>query len=109
MALKMVDGDYVKAQDGSLEEVDYTDELLQNAEVLLNTRRGRFYPNKSFGRRLVGERIPAEQYALEYARQALASLSGVFVKGAFEENGETVITLLINSEERQVRIKNENL
>ncbi|MCR5206855.1 MAG: hypothetical protein K6C14_00070 [Eubacterium sp.] len=110
MALRVIDGDYKRdAQTGKALTVQYIEELLQNAFTALNTRRGRFYPNKSFGSRIKElNREPADKYAFIYAAEALDGLDGVTVKSAELENGRAVISLLINDTEGQVSIRLEN-
>lgn len=50
MTNKIIDGDYVKSNGAArLQTVDYIDEVLQNAKIILTARRGKFYPNKDFG------------------------------------------------------------
>lgn len=103
-------GDYVKCDDKTgLKKTQYTDELLQNIKILLTARRGKFYPNKNFGshiREITGE--PKAEYALNYARQAVSSIDGVYVKSAHIGSAEIVFTLEINDEERQVSVNIDN-
>lgn len=104
----IVNGDYVK-QNNSLRQIEYIDELLQNAKLLLTASRGHFYPNKNFGsaiREISQE--PKAEYALAYARQALDQLDGVCVKSAELNNARWCFTLDINGEERQVTVELEN-
>ena len=105
MSNKIENGDYVKTDNNSLERVELIDDVAQSAKVLLRAKRGEFYPDKNFGSRLsTVEGENANAYALEYARQALYELDGVFVLKA-EAQGDTIdFTLLINNEERQVSI-----
>ena len=50
MTNKIIDGDYVKSNGAArLQTVDYIDEVLQNAKIILTAHRGEFYPNKDFG------------------------------------------------------------
>ncbi|MBR3148973.1 MAG: hypothetical protein IKF64_02295 [Eubacterium sp.] len=110
MADKLINGDYELA-DGqyALVECDYTEELLQNAYVLLKSKRGQFYPNKNFGSKIYAiDSEPADEYLRAYAEQALASLDGVYVKSARFENGTAVIRLVLNNKEGLVRINFEN-
>lgn len=110
MALKLENGDYVKnAQSGIFERVEYIDELLQSCFVALNTLRGRFYPNKSFGSRIrQGLSLPENEYAFALACQALEGLDGVIVKAARVENGNALISLIINGKEKEVNIVLDN-
>ena len=92
-------GDYVLGEPG-LEETDYLDEVLQNALIAVNTKRGSFYPDKAYG--CYKEGVPdSAVYALACARQALWKTDGVFVKSALKEGGKYVFTLIINNEERR--------
>ena len=104
---KLRDGDYVRTADG-LDVTELSDELLQNAEIILKAKKGRFYPDKNFGRR-IGKAPPEQsaEYALAFAREALNGADGIYVIGA-EINDSTIdFTLMINHEERQVSIKRE--
>lgn len=105
MVLLLENGDYVKDENGELKSVEGTGELLQTVRVVLRTHRRRFYPDKSFGRRLLSSCEPVEQYALEYARQALDGVSAVYVKSAERHGNGVVLTLIINNEERQVTME----
>lgn len=108
MALRLTDGDYVKNENGAL-TVEYIEELLQNALVALSTRRGRFYPNKSFGSYIKGNaEQPLCEYAFAFASQALDGIDGVYVKSAAEAENGLKINLIINSQEREVTVRLEN-
>ncbi len=109
MISRLENGDYVKGENGALETVELAEELLQNAFITLKAKRGRFYPNKNFGSRIYeinGE--PFSEYALSYARQALDETDGVFALKCEIKDGCAVFVLLINNEEREVRIQLEN-
>lgn len=95
-------GDYV-IENGEMLLCDYVEELVQNIKIILETRRGGFYPDCAFGSVLneLGEE-PLDFYALAAARQALAGLDGVFVKSAEVGDSSIVFNLIINGEERQV-------
>lgn len=110
MTEKIVNGDYVKcAQNNGLEQVEYIDEIVQVAKMLLVTQRGRFYPNKDFGTYLKNDLpYPQDEYALAYARLALESLDGVFVSSAHVDNGKITVDLTINSQKKQVEQNFEN-
>lgn len=108
MTNKIVNGDYIK-QGISLEQIDYIDQLTQNAKLVLTAGRGHFYPNKDFGssvKQLHDESM--SDYALCYARQALDTLDGVCVKQAVFSNNQWCFTLEINGEERQVTVDLES-
>lgn len=109
MTLKLVNGDYVKDDNNKLEAIEYIDEVLQNATILLNANRGKFYPNKNFGSHI--EKInsqPYDEYALAFARQALAVIDGVCVKSANRIGNLLTLDLTINNEERQVTLQLED-
>lgn len=102
MTNKIVNGDYAPTENG-LETVEYYDEVLQMAKMLLVTQRGRFYPNKNFGSFLKADLpYPSDEYALAYTRLALEGLDGVQVSSAHIDNGVLYASLIINSEEKQV-------
>jgi phage baseplate assembly protein W len=107
---KIINGDYVKSQNGTaLESVDYIDELLQSVRIILSAERGKFYPDKNFGSHLKNiANEPRTEYALAYARQAVDTLDGVFVKKAELVDGSMIFDLTINNEERQVSLDLEN-
>lgn len=110
MTDKIVNGDYVLSGDSNgLEQVDYIDEVVQNARILLYTQRGRFYPNKNFGSYL-GSALPqpSDEYALAYARMALEGLDGVFVDSARVQNGIIYVDMTVNKGKVQVIQKIED-
>ena len=107
MADKLINGDYVK-ENNTLIKIEYIDELLQNAGLVLNAERGRFYPNKNFGSRIKEAAGRPAEYALAYARQALDGIDGVFVCSASQSGNSVVLKLMINGEEREVSIALEN-
>lgn len=103
MTEKITNGDYVKNGEG-LAEVQYTDELLQNAVLALSALRCAFYPDKNFGSRLKYAGEKSEALAACYARQALSGFDGVFVKSVKINDNGYEFTLLVNGLERQVQI-----
>ncbi len=110
MTEKIVNGDYVKNNEKTgLITVEYIEELLQNILIVLNTRRGKFYPDKDFGSNISKiNSQPYSDYAAAYARQALDSIDGVFVKNCEVNDNIINFNLIINNEERQVSVKIEN-
>ena len=83
MTNKIIDGDYVKSNGAArLQTVDYIDEVLQNAKIILT--------------------------ALCYARQALGALDGVCVKAATVGENEITFTIAVNGTEGQVSVDFEN-
>ncbi len=108
MTNKIVNGDYV-ISNGETERIEYIDELLQNAKILLTASRGCFYPDKDFGSSIKRTgRILTGEYELLYARQALDTLDGVYVNQAEIKNSQLCLTLEINDEERQVTLDLES-
>lgn len=108
MTNKIVNGDYL-IKNGREEHTEYIDELLQNVKILLTAGRGSFYPDKNFGSSIkaAGNRLD-NQYALLYARQALDTLDGVYVKQAELNGTQLCLDLEINNEERQVTLELED-
>lgn len=104
MTEKITNGDYVKDGAG-LAEVQYIEELLQNAVIALQTLRGSFYPDKNFGSQLRTVKDHNEALALCYARQALSGFDGVHIKSAKISGNGCEFTLSVNDQERQVLIK----
>lgn len=74
MEIKLEDGDYVKAVDGTLKTVSGDEELLQEAKMRLFTRRGAFCYAPSFGSRLAELSPDAGQQAFVFAQEALAPM-----------------------------------
>ena len=110
MTDKLTNGDYTLL-DGKkgLLQCDYTDELMQNALVLLTAKRDEFYPNKDFGSQIARINMePKDDYLAAYASQALSSLDGVYVKEAYFEDKIAYITMMLNDKERTVAINLEN-
>ncbi|MBQ7202855.1 MAG: hypothetical protein IJS03_02425 [Eubacterium sp.] len=109
MADKLTNGDYtIVSGEKALEQIDYINELLQNAFVLLKAKRGRFYPNKDFGSLIYSlDTGNPEKYIEAFAQQALDKLDGVFVKSAVvdSQSGAILINLLINDTQGQVIIE----
>lgn len=110
MADRLIDGDYqINDSHDGLVQCDYTDELLQDAYILLNAKRGEFYPNKDFGSKISTiDSEPMDEYLRAFAQQALDRLDGVYVKSAHFDDGTAVINLILNDKEGLVRINIEN-
>ncbi len=104
MIQKIQNGRYVDSPDGGLEKVDYMEQLLQNVVFHLNTQRGKFYPDKDFGSNIKQSSVCNAALALAYARQAVDDLDGVYVKSCVYENDGFSFCILLNDEERLVRI-----
>ena len=103
LSCRLIDGEYEKDSQGKLIKAEYTDALLQKALLLIEAKRGRFYPDKDFGSRIDEINIePFEEYALSYIRQALDGLDGTFVTEAKKDSEALKIRLIINDEEKEV-------
>lgn len=103
-------GDYVRCENRrGLKKTEYIDALIQDIVLVLTAKRGKFYPDKNFGSRLykIADE-PRAEYALNYARQAVSSIDGVYIKSADVSADQIVFTLTVNDEERQVSINIEN-
>lgn len=106
MTNKTENGGYVPDGAAGILQVDYIEELLQNAVLAMKCSRGSFYPDKNYGSLLKNSiKAPAEQYVLAFARQAVECLDGVYVKSAQMNNNIAVLTVLLNNEERQVSLE----
>lgn len=110
MAQLIKNGDYVKCDDKSdLKRAEYIDEIMQNVAVVLTARRSKFYPNKEFGSYI--RECPAQpraDYALNYARQAVDMIDGVYIKSAEINSNKIIFNVIVNDEERQVSVNIEN-
>jgi hypothetical protein len=100
-------GDYVKDESlAGLKKVEYIDEVLQNVKIILTASRGKFYPNKDFGSYLKKcNDEPRLEYALSYARQAVSSIDGVYIKSLNIDDDEMIFTVTVNENEGEVRVK----
>lgn len=105
MTYKIVNGSYVTDENNKLVMIEYIEQLLQNAVLMIGAQRGKFYPDKNFGSQITS--CVNEASALGYARQSLADLDGVFVKSAKINDGKITFSLIINDEERSVVISND--
>lgn len=104
MTAKLVNGDY-QIIDNDLVTVDYIDEILQNVFLALNAKRGKFYPNKSFGSRIHSiNQQPYDEYALCYARQAVDEIDGVYIKSVKHQDKQIIFTVSVNDAEGEVII-----
>lgn len=112
MAYRLIDGDYVVPPGQKTPcECDYIDELVQNVQVVLTTKREQFYPNKDFGSYISRtDQAPLEAYLEAAARQAVDHIDGVYIKSVTCETPESDITVVLfaNDTERTVIIRNEN-
>lgn len=109
MSYKLVNGDYIKSEDGKIVTAELCEELLQNAIAAIKAHRGKFYPNKNFGSMLYSaKRGINSSFAEALARQALDEIDGVFVEKAETDNDYITIYLAVNDEKRTVSIPFEN-
>lgn len=104
MTEKITNGDYVQDGDG-MAEVQYIEELLQNAALALGALRGNFYPDKNYGAQLRSAAKKSEAEAVGFARQALSGFDGLYIKSAKITDNGYEFTLTVNGRERQVLIK----
>ncbi len=103
MEIKLKDGDYVKAVDGTLETVSGDEKLLQGAKMRLFTKRGAFCYAPSFGSRLAELSPDAGQQAFVFAQEALAPmLPNVQVLSA--EAGENGVTVRVHAGQTEQKI-----
>lgn len=103
---KLQDGDYVKeADEKEFQTVESIDAIVQCVSAALRTQREKFYPDKNFGSHirsvLNGENA---ERVLVYARQAVESFDGVYVKNAVIKHKNLIADLMINGVERSVCI-----
>lgn len=86
-------------------EEEYEALLLENAARAIKTHRGAFYPLGSYGSGLYAvTQEPFETHALAQARRALYGQSGIYPVSAVKTQNDYKFTVLLNGEERQVRI-----
>ena len=104
MIPKITNGEY-EPTDSGVAEVDYIDEVLQNAALAITAKRGRFYPNKDFGSQIYKiDCRPFEEYALCYARQAVDGINGVYIKSVKLQKNTLIFSVTINDIEKEVKI-----
>lgn len=78
---------------------------LQDCFAAILCPRGDFYPDKDFGSRIkYALKSSAESEFLAYARQAVHSIDGVYIKSARKGAEAIEFTVVINDTERQVSI-----
>ena len=81
-------------------------EILQSCALVLNCPRLKHYPNKNFGSHLKAqENDVTVKSALDYARQAVKELDGVFIKSVRHCDDGIIFNVLINNEEGEVTVK----
>ncbi len=84
---------------------DCIDVALKEIVMAFNTVRGNFYPDKDYGSHIKNAtKLPVEFYVLCYARQALYDMNGIFIKSVSINNKNYDFVVIVNNEERQVRI-----
>lgn len=104
MTAAIENGDYV-LQNHSLAGVAYTDALLQSVLMLLRLPRKQYYPDKNLGSYLYQlQDFSFEDQVLALARQAVADVSGVFIKSVNTKGRTATFSVLLNGEERQVSL-----
>lgn len=104
MVAKIVDGDY-KTENSNIMQVDYIEEVLQNAFVAIKTKRGRFYPNKNFGSYIdMVDNTDMLGYILSFARQAVDEIDGVYIKSVKKTNDGFIFKVVVNSKEGEITV-----
>ena len=79
--------------------------ILQDCFVAMLCPRGDFYPDKNFGSHIkYALKASGESELLAYARQAVHSMDGIYIKCACKGRDAVVFTVVINDAERQVSI-----
>ena len=86
-------------------EADALIRCLISSRQLLNTGRGRFYPDKNFGSQLALLQSPINACAAAYAAQALAESDGIDIVDARQQGNTVVFYLNINGEEGRVNYR----
>lgn len=82
-----------------------SDTVLADCITALICPIGEFYPNKNYGSRIKYiMQNTNEKEMLCYARQALNSMDGVYVKNAKIQDKSILFSIMINDEERQAII-----
>lgn len=111
MADKLVNGDYALISGTkNLQQCDYIDELMQRVYMIMNADRGRFYPDKNYGLKVLGANDkPESLYLQAYAQQAVDGLDGVYIKSAVKTQSDMRFTVIVNDTERTVRINENNI
>lgn len=98
------DGDY-EVEENRLKSIDYIDALLQSVRTVINCQRGKFYPNKNFGSHIIERTSDCKNdRLLDYARQAVSDIDGVFISEICMKNKTAEILVIINNEERIVSV-----
>lgn len=100
MTYKISNGAYDIDDNGNMMGIDYIEQVLQNAVLMLSARRGKFYPDKNYGS-LISKKDCIKSI-LAYARQALYDLDGVIVENARLENDNIIFDISINGERRVI-------
>ena len=82
-----------------------TDNILKNCVEAIKCPRGKYYPDKNFGSQIL-ENVShsTAPELLAYARQAVNDIDGVYVKNVQINGAQAIFTLLINDQQRQVKI-----
>lgn len=84
---------------------DFINAVLKDCVTALGCPRGEFYPDKDFGSHIKRVKSTADSgELLAFARQALAEFDGVYVKSAVPNENGADFAVMINDEERRVRI-----
>lgn len=91
-----------------MKDKPYITSALKDCITALVCPAGEFYPDKDYGSLIKNSIDNIDNGRLLcYARQALGSFDGVYVKNAVIENKKAVFTFMINDEERMVTLEFE--
>lgn len=105
---KIENGDWAVTRN-TLSVVYGEDEMIGHVEARLSAKKGRFYPNKDFGSLLYTLKDSQDEnkdmLALQYSRQALSDMSGVFVEKAIVADDEAKIKIAFDNRSKEVIIK----
>lgn len=104
----LLDGKYELDGKNAPIKIEGEKALYQTARLILNAKRGRFYPNKDYGSKLFeGLKEPYLEYALALAKQALDALDGVYVEKAYTKDNHLYFSLIINGKECETEVRVE--
>lgn len=108
MDIQIKDGDWVHSG-GRLETVSGREEAAQHAALRLSAKRGRFYGNQNLGSFLYTltqtEEPQRSILAMQYARQALEDMNGVWPQRVVWEDGAPAFILSVQGEDMEVRVR----
>ena len=80
------------------------EEAVKSCKEAIYCQKGNFYPDKNYGSK-IRQSLDDEKLLLSFARFALKDIDGVYVKNAKASEDSIELQILINDEQRQVKIK----